>query len=320
VLRRTKSEAFYDSLLPVIARRQGGVFTEEQALQDGAPYGMVRGALRKGRWVKVLGLGLVSASREIGLLQRCWAAMLTWPDSVIFGVSAIAIWQLLKPRFMPMPQLPPLPPEQPLWLAVSSGRRPSRNVRLCKIPVSLNIEWPTGGLRIAEPAHCFADALATVPKPEADAMFSWLVSRRILTAELLQDEIQRFRNRTGANRLRQYLKLAESGAASELEMRVHMLLRDAGITGWETNAPIYVNGAIVASADILFRKHSLIIEVDGYRAHSTKEAFITDRRRTRTLIAAGYRVLPFSWQDITETPGAFIAQIRSTLANRSPNS
>jgi very-short-patch-repair endonuclease len=96
-------------------------------------------------------------------------------------------------------------------------------------------------------------------------------------------------------------------------MRLHLLLRSAKLSDWTTNAKIRVDGTLVASADVLFEKARLVVEVDGYGAHSSREAFQSDRKRSRLLQTAGFRVLSFTWRDIVETPGEVLAQISALL-------
>jgi very-short-patch-repair endonuclease len=74
-----------------------------------------------------------------------------------------------------------------------------------------------------------------------------------------------------------------------------------------------VDGRVIAVVDVLFMAARLVIELDGYRAHSSREAFARDRRRQNALVAAGYTVLRVTWADVTERPEATVAQIREVL-------
>jgi very-short-patch-repair endonuclease len=53
-----------------------------------------------------------------------------------------------------------------------------------------------------------------------------------------------------------------------------------------------------------------VIEFDGWRAHSSRGSFVHDRRRQNRLVAAGYVVLRFTWDDLMEQPGEVVRQIR----------
>ena len=51
------------------------------------------------------------------------------------------------------------------------------------------------------------------------------------------------------------------------------------------------------------------VYVDGFLYHSTRQAFERDRARDAALQAAGYRVVRFTWRQITHEPHAVVAQL-----------
>jgi very-short-patch-repair endonuclease len=55
------------------------------------------------------------------------------------------------------------------------------------------------------------------------------------------------------------------------------------------------------------------IEVDGYEFHSSLSAFNRDRARQNELVAAGWTVLRFTWDDIIHRPEVVVAAIRRVL-------
>ena len=66
--------------------------------------------------------------------------------------------------------------------------------------------------------------------------------------------------------------------------------------------------------DVAFPDIRLAIEVDGFAYHSGDERFQRDRSRQNLLIAAGWRVLRFTWADIEDRPEYVISSIHSLLA------
>lgn len=58
----------------------------------------------------------------------------------------------------------------------------------------------------------------------------------------------------------------------------------------------------------------LIVEVDGFAFHSTRQAFERDRLRDAELQPAGYRVMRVTWRQIATTPEAVIARLAAALA------
>jgi very-short-patch-repair endonuclease len=90
------------------------------------------------------------------------------------------------------------------------------------------------------------------------------------------------------------------------------LLRQAGLPQPETNAPVLHP----YRADFFFREHGLILEVDGFAAHSPRHAFEHDRERNAKLVAAGYSVMQITVRQLGHEPMAVIARIAEALARR----
>ena len=65
--------------------------------------------------------------------------------------------------------------------------------------------------------------------------------------------------------------------------------------------------------DIAFTRVRLAIEIDG-RLHETDEdLFQSDRWRQNALVAAGWTVLRFTWEMLTDHSEAFIEAVRHAL-------
>jgi very-short-patch-repair endonuclease len=60
----------------------------------------------------------------------------------------------------------------------------------------------------------------------------------------------------------------------------------------------------------------VIVEVDGFHAHGSRLRFETDRSRDTALLAAGYRVLRFTWRQLSEEPEVVAARLAVVLAQR----
>lgn len=66
--------------------------------------------------------------------------------------------------------------------------------------------------------------------------------------------------------------------------------------------------------DAVWASAKLVAEIDGYRWHSTRFRFEGDRRRDQELVAAGYRVLRFTWHQIKDGPEEVVATVAQALA------
>jgi len=89
------------------------------------------------------------------------------------------------------------------------------------------------------------------------------------------------------------------------------LLREAGITGGQTNYPI-----APYRVDVAFPAPKIVIEVDGWAFHSDQEVFQYDRKRQNYLTLMGWQVLRFTWLDLVEYPQPVIGEICSAISAR----
>jgi len=95
---------------------------------------------------------------------------------------------------------------------------------------------------------------------------------------------------------------------SEAERRLKLLCKAAGLPLPKTNARV-----AGYEVDAFWPAHNLIVEVDGYRYHSSRQAFERDRRKDAALQAAGYRVVRITWSRLTNEPYSLSAQLAVLL-------
>jgi very-short-patch-repair endonuclease len=114
-------------------------------------------------------------------------------------------------------------------------------------------------------------------------------------------------NRRGARALWKLLEREESEFAveSEAERLCLRLMIESGLKPDATQARI---GPY--RVDFLYEPERLVVEVDGFRYHRTRDRFVGDRRRTAALMALDYEVFPLTWADLTERPAAAMAELR----------
>jgi very-short-patch-repair endonuclease len=95
---------------------------------------------------------------------------------------------------------------------------------------------------------------------------------------------------------------------SVLEERFLALVDEAGLPLPEVNA--HVNGMTV---DCLWRDARLVVELDGHETHDRHAAIEADRRREMRLRQLGFRVIRYTWQQVTQTPEPVVAELRREL-------
>jgi hypothetical protein len=279
---------------------QAGVFTRLQAMAFGVSARDAARATAEGEWSRAAGRGFTLKSTDIGDTQLAWAAALSMPDAVVWGASALRLW------------LPDGPVKTPYLVnvAVSSHRRAQFRIRprtICVPPGEVSM-W--AGVRVQTRDAALVDSLATLPQGEADSLLSWAVVRKLVSASNLEELVDRRRGQRGARRLRAYLDMWRSGAASHAEVVFHALMNEHGVTGWEPNVALFLSGYGTASVDVLFRKEKLAVEIDGWEFHHSRTAFQEDRTKQNALTQAGYRVFRFTWEDLTSRTVYCVRQIQ----------
>jgi very-short-patch-repair endonuclease len=65
--------------------------------------------------------------------------------------------------------------------------------------------------------------------------------------------------------------------------------------------------------DALWPERRVIVEVDGFGFHGSREAFERDRARDAQLQAPGYRVMRVTWRQRTKRPEAVAARLGASL-------
>ena len=77
------------------------------------------------------------------------------------------------------------------------------------------------------------------------------------------------------------------------------LLAHQGLPPAVPEYEVWTAGAtFVARVDFAYPELRLAIEVDGFAAHSTVDAFRRDRARQNALVEAGWTVLRFTWTEV----------------------
>ncbi len=129
------------------------------------------------------------------------------------------------------------------------------------------------------------------------------------------ETLGRASGRRGATLLRAVL--ADLGdpalTASELEERFLALCLEGGLPRPGVNVWLCLAGGFV-QADFLWRAARLVVETDGRATHGTRAAFARDRRRDQSLLLAGFRVVRFSWREVTQEPARVLATVGRLLA------
>jgi len=284
---------------PPIADQQSGAFTSLQARAAGFSPRDVSYRLQTGRWVRVAGRAMRHRDQAETTTTLLHAAGLTWPDGIVCGALAAKHWGSV----VAVGEVDVIVPAQRRRL---HRLRPHRSL----VPPGDGVRW--GEIRVMAPGRSDLDALARLPLDDARDLLAWLVTRRRLAVTDLETFVGQRPGRWGNAQLRRLARESREGALSAAEALCHEIFRRARIRGWEANATLRDTAGIIGVVDVLFRERRLAIEIDGRRAHGA-ERVQHDRDRQNRIVAAGYRVLRFTWHDLVDRPHVVVAQTRTML-------
>lgn len=293
-------EAFPASTLNVIdelLRRQDGVLTLAQAQRAGLSRHAVDRRVRSGHWRRCSPGVFFVDDRPFTDAARVRAAVWGYgPHAAASGLAA-AWWHGLT-KFSPEVVEVTVP---------RTSHHPHRDgVRMRRRDLARADVVERNALRVTELALTVVEAAVRL-RGGAMLMDSAL-QRRTELRDLWRAHL-RNKGRHGSPAARRLLQAAADGARSEAERLLVKLLREAGITGWRTNYPI--GGYKV---DVGFPKQKVAIEADGWAFHSDAEVFVGDRQRQNHIALLGWKVLRFTWLDLTQYPQRVIAEIRRAIS------
>jgi very-short-patch-repair endonuclease len=169
------------------------------------------------------------------------------------------------------------------------------------------------GLPVMSPARALLDLAAsdTISERELELAFDRGIVERVFRPAEVAELLTRALGHPGRGRLAALLsrQAGESTMTrSEAEERVLALIRAARLPAPQVNARL--EGYEV---DFLWPEHRFVLEVDGFRFHTTRGAFERDRRKDADLRRAEIEVLRTSWRAIEREPYVLVADVAREL-------
>jgi very-short-patch-repair endonuclease len=167
------------------------------------------------------------------------------------------------------------------------------------------------GIPVTTPARTLLDISAESPEREVEQALANAFRLKLVTRGEVLAIIERHPTHRGAPGLRGLLA-AESDPAftrSQAEEKLLAVIRRARLPAPELNVRVLGH-----EVDVLWRTARVIAEVDGFTYHGSARSFTLDRRRDAELTAAGYRVLRFTWADVTEQWAVTVVRLAQALA------
>jgi very-short-patch-repair endonuclease len=281
---------------------QAGRFTRGQALAAGFSTYRISRRLESGEWRAVRGWVLALASSPASDDAREWEALLSGgPGAMLAGPSAARHLGMQPPVSRPCIVVPP-----------------SRHLRLPDVTV-LRAAVPDhdilflDGLLLTCRARAVTDCVFLFAEEQALAFAERSLQRRWISFEELRLRIISATGRRDIAKAVRIMRALGSGAQSDAERTAVRLLSSAQIGGWRCNVAVTDALGIIGQVDIAFSQVNLAIEIDGRAWHVDRDRFQSDRTKQNRLVAAGWTVLRFTWEDVCLNGPSFVRQVRSAL-------
>ena len=296
----------HSTAIDEIARVQHGLVTTAQAVT-------ALGPSRKARWVAERRLLSVQPS-----VFRLAGAPETWhqevhatalaTNGIVSHRTAAELWGLIQPAG---------------YVEVSIPGNQRRTLRAPAVAHRIKDLHPglaeqREGMLLTDPVRTVIDLGLVLSRGSVRAAIGRGVSTRLLAVrdvEWLRDALGR-PGRNGTGVVREILEgslVALGKEDSVLEARFGALARRHGLPPFALQHEVWHAGRFVARIDAALPELKLAIEVDGYEHHSSPDAFQRDRTRQNRLVALGWTVLRFTWNDIVNDPAMVAMTIRTAI-------
>ncbi len=293
-----------DAELYAVAANQGGVVRRDQALMAGLTRHQIDGRVRSGQWIPVArgGYRLIDLTEATDIVR---AAVAVLPSAVVSHFSAARIHKM---SFAPIDHA-----------SVTVHSRTTHRFSGVQVFRCLDMRdrhittWQ--GLPMTTLERTVVDLASVVSERRLAVIVDDLLAGRRTTLHQL-DEVLRDvarRGKPGVRAMRGVL-MARSDSEDQqtrLETIGMRVLRDGGLPSFEAEYPIPWRPD--RRFDVAFATARLAIEWDSFRWHSQERVFQSDRERDREALEHGWRVLRFTWRDVTEDPDSVVRTVQALL-------
>jgi uncharacterized protein DUF559/putative AbiEi antitoxin of type IV toxin-antitoxin system len=283
-----------DRALAELAARQHGVVARRQLAAVSVTLSMLKSRVARGQLIS-LHRGVYAVGHRQLRREGWWmaAVLAAGEGAVLSHRDAAALHGIL-------------PPGSHVRTEVTTTGRASTSatIRIYRTH-SLDVEDVTTieGIPATSVARTLLDLAGTVPKDRLAKAMNEAERLQLLDVRALERALAKTAGRRGSGHrivteaLRELATIGVTFTRSELERRfLSLVVKPYGLPRPAMNAPI-----AGMEVDALWREHRVAVEVDGW-AHRTRRAFQEDRERDVRLHVAGYRVLRFTYRDVTKRP------------------
>jgi hypothetical protein len=273
---------------------------------------MIDGRLQRGALLRI-GAG-VYAVGHCALTQKSrWmaAVLACGPQAFLSHRSAAVLHGLITLQ------------ADPLDVVTTSSRSGRTRPGICAHAMKLAASdvATVAGIPCTTVSRTLVDLAAVMPRRQVARAFDEAQVLGVLDLDAIAEALDSGSRRRGFATLRSILAEHRPGSTltrSELEERFLALVAKAGIPEPLSNQRIRVSGRRRVEVDFVWPAERLVVETDGLYTHITRRSFEHDRRRDVALTTAGWRVVRFTWRQVTVEEAATIAALRRLFCQVAP--
>jgi very-short-patch-repair endonuclease len=284
--------------------RQLGLITTAQARQDGMSASAITRRAGAGRWL-LAHPGVYRDALVPETFEQSNLAALLWAgtDAVINVDAAGALW-----AFDGL-----VPSRIHLWTPRSLK---SELVVVHRGTVDLNDRRMLGPIVLTSPARTLIDLAGVLDDEDLTAVVEDALHRGLTTAPAIGRRLDALggKGRAGSARLREILvdRGNQRPTMSRLEVKIWRTLRAKGLTPVRQH-PVRCGGTTYY-LDCAFPQWRVAVEGFGDKFHRSPRNRKRELRRFADLASMQWRVLPVTWDDITDAPDDVVMKIMTMLA------
>lgn len=289
------------------AQKNGGIVTRAEAIALGMPPRTLRRRVADGLLVElrpgVLALPGASDPHVLDLHMACRKL-----GAIVSHESAAYLHGIIRPRHI-----------KPTVSVPRNTTKDLAGVRVHQVSdIADDQVLHIDGLRVTSPERTIIDLAASHTDKGLGRILDNGLAAGIVDYMTLTDlfAVLGRRGKPGTARLRRLMEargLNFTPADTELERRLLDVILGAGLPHPELQFKAPWLRAVNGRVDMAYVQAKLIIEGDSRRWHQLVDAFETDRLRDNAAQLAGWRVLRFTWLEITQNPERVARSVAQAL-------
>ncbi len=295
-----------DLLVSRISVQQGGVVRRDQALAAGLSGGQIERRVRDGRWIRVGKFGYRTIEMN-DPSDRVRAAVAALPEAVVSHQAAAEAHAMSRV---------PTGVASVLVHSQTTHEFPGVVVHRCHDLASGHVTV-VDGLATTTVPRTIVDLAAILTQRHLAVVVDELLAAQQTTVEQIHAVLDRVarRGKPGVRRLRRVVETRAPGPenGSALERLGARILIDEELPAPHFEFPIPWEAD--RRFDVAYPDQLLAIEWDSRRWHTQADAFVRDRERDRRAVLHGWRVLRFTWEDLTDRSLMVVESVRDAVTS-----